>query len=53
MALPPPATSRCSSAMASRTSAGTTTILIGSSYLRANSQSRSSWPGTAMTAPVP
>ena len=34
-------------------SAGLTTTRIGSSYLRANSKSRSSCAGTAITAPVP
>jgi hypothetical protein len=29
------------------------TCLIGRPYLLANSKSRSSWPGTAITAPVP
>ena len=33
--------------------AGATTTRIGSRYFRANSKSRSSWAGTAMTAPVP
>ena len=31
----------------------TITILISKSYLVANSQSRSSWPGTPISAPVP
>ena len=30
-----------------------TTIVTGRSYFRANSKSRSSWPGTPITAPVP
>ena len=34
-------------------SAGAMTCRIGSPYRRANSWSRSSWPGTAMIAPVP
>ncbi len=29
------------------------TSTMGRPYLRANRQSRSSWPGTAMIAPVP
>ncbi|CQR22109.1 Uncharacterised protein [Yersinia enterocolitica] len=34
-------------------SAAKITGLIGKLYLVANSQSRASWPGTAITAPVP
>ena len=45
--------SRASSMIAARTASLTTTILISRSYLVANSQSRWSWPGTAITAPVP
>ena len=41
------------SADGTRPSAGRTTTRIGSAYLRANSKSRSSCAGTAITAPVP
>ena len=34
-------------------SGGLTTVTIGSWNCLANSKSRSSWPGTAMIAPVP
>ena len=37
----------------SKSSAGCTVRTIGRSKVRANSQSRWSWPGTAMIAPVP
>jgi len=30
-----------------------TTVVTGSAWLEANSKSRSSWPGTPMTAPSP
>ncbi len=33
--------------------AGSITCLIGKSYFRANSKSRWSWAGTAITAPEP
>jgi hypothetical protein len=40
-------------ALPSNPSAGCTVRMIGRSNVSANSQSRSSWPGTAMIAPVP
>ncbi len=36
-----------------KSSGGRTVRIMGRSYFSANSQSRSSWPGTAMIAPVP
>ncbi len=40
-------------ALPSKPSGGATVRTIGSSKASAKSQSRSSWPGTAMIAPVP